>query len=324
MSLEITLEDTSVGVLKVSTFRNSFIFDYPCSNVENCTNYIVQLPPNRYIFEAWGTEGGLNGGKGGYAKGILHIHEKIQAKIFIGSKGDEFIDKVGLTRKSFNGGGSGATRDNGKSSGSGGGATDIRIGYTFLDRILVAGAGGGGNNNIYEQLDFFGGHGGGIEGKIGTKYGGKDAPGGNQTSPGIGQEEYGGSTGFVTHSGKFGLGGYGTYLGTCGGGGGGWFGGAGGAPSGHGCGGGGSGYVLSSSSFKPKDYSHNESKFWFTTGYTKDGSMVFPSCNSSSSEQGHQGNGCFRITILGKNSCNTRYRNNIKYSLLFTIVTLVS
>ena len=159
---------------------------------------------------------------------------------------------------------------------------------------------------------------------IGTKANGNDAPGGNQTSPGIGEEEYGGSSSLLTHSGKFGLGGYGTAKGTCGGGGAGWFGGAGGAPSLHSGGGGGSGYILSSKSFKPQDYRHNASTFWFSSGYTKDGSMTFPSCNSSKKETGHSGNGCFRITFLNKISCKARSRNSIQWSLLFTIVTLVS
>ena len=148
MSLEITLEDVNAGVLKVSTFQNSFVFDYPCSTIENCTNYIVKLRPHRYIFEAWGAEGGCNGGKGGYTKGILTIRETTEAKIFIGSKGNEIKLQGGFTGTAFNGGGHGIAADNRRSAGSGGGATDLRIGDTLYDRILVAGSGGGGSFNL--------------------------------------------------------------------------------------------------------------------------------------------------------------------------------
>ena len=132
MSLEIRLENTSVGVLKVSTFQNSFVFDYPCSTIDICTNYIVKLPRNRYIFEAWGAEGGYNGGRGGYTKGILTIHETTEAKIFIGSKGNEIILERGLTGTAFNGGSQGASLSSNRSTGIGGGATDLRIGHSNL------------------------------------------------------------------------------------------------------------------------------------------------------------------------------------------------
>ena len=208
MGIQVALENVSAGEIKVNRSKNTFVFNYPCSTVETCTNYVVKLPPNLYIFEAWGAEGGFNGGKGGYSRGIIRIRRTTEARIFIGSKGDEIIGKPGLTKSAFNGGGKGGSYGSTRSGGSGGGSTDLRIGSTLFDRIIVAGAGGGGNKRLDTGENFFGGDGGGIEGKIGTKNEGLDAPGGNQTSPGIGQEEYGGKSSCKTHSGLFGLGGY--------------------------------------------------------------------------------------------------------------------
>ena len=306
MTLKFSLGSSSVGVLKVGAFKNSNILEYPCESLTICTYYDIILPPHRYIFEAWGAEGGLYGGKGGYTKAFLTLHEKLNVKVFIGAKGTTLIKSPGVTEHAFNGGGPGGCGSSQRSCSSGGGSTDLRVGDSLYDRILVAGAGGGGTRNEESGYILYGAHGGGTEGKN-AKTGDLIAYGGNQVAPGIGEDEYGGIK-KLTHSGRFGFGGYGNVNGTCGGGGSGWFGGAGGAPSSHLGGGGGSGYILSSSSNRPESYSHNESSNLFMTGYTMDGSHTFPSCNSTNRETGHEGNGCFRITVLDFLSCKLHSR----------------
>lgn len=315
MPLEFTLEDYSIGVLRISTFRNSFVLNYPCENKENCTNYKVKLPPNTYLFEAWGAEGGVNGGLGGYTKGTLVIRKETNAKIFIGAKGPTLSGCCGVSNKAFNGGGYGSTGGN-FTVGSGGGATDLRIGSTLNDRILVSGAGGSGVLNYYS-----GGSGGGFEGVPGKCKSGAEIKGATQKEPGIGDTEYGISAFYKTMSGSFGLGGYGLNGGTCGGGGAGWFGGASGAPSDFSGGSGGSGYILTASSFKPINYAHNDSTYWFISGLTKDGTSRFPSCNSSKTEIGHKGDGCFRITIINRLTCRAR-NQALSYSVFFVTIIL--
>lgn len=103
----------------------------------------ITLEPGRYIVELYGAKGGDNGqgntgSNGTYVKDELIITQRTTAYLYVGGKG-----KVGNnTAGGFNGGGQAGGCDCG--SGSGGGATDIRIGGTALEnRVIVAGGGGG-------------------------------------------------------------------------------------------------------------------------------------------------------------------------------------
>lgn len=102
-----------------------------------------------YTFEVWGAQGGdgyasnTAGGQGGYAKGTYNLKKDQTIYIYVGEKG-AFED----TTPTFNGGGS-AGQSGSLSGGSGGGATDIRVGGQDFasNAVIVAGGGGGGSHN---------------------------------------------------------------------------------------------------------------------------------------------------------------------------------
>ena len=95
----------------------------------------VELPAGKYKLQVWGAQGGSNGGKGGYAEGVIQLFSNETVFICVGSQPSS-------RSGGYNGGGSGGS---GNSSGyGGGGATDIRLsGNSISNRILVAGGGGG-------------------------------------------------------------------------------------------------------------------------------------------------------------------------------------
>ena len=301
MRFNLRIDNETIGKMNYSIINSkTILLNYPCDDPQNCTFYIADIPRGKYLFEVWGAEGGKNGGKGGYSQGIIEFDDlSTQIFIYIGAKGPERVT-TGLTQFAYNGGGAGiSSGQQGRSAGSGGGGTDIRIGGNTLNHRVIVGGGGGGGSTLNPD-NYYGGNGGGIEGRIGTKYKGEFAPGGTQTGPGVGQEEYGGNSAGKTHSGLFGYGGYGTYLVTCGGGGGGWYGGADGGPGDHTGGGGGSGFVLDSNSVSitPDEYAHKTSKYFFTKSFLSDGLQSIPSPGSTEYEIGHSGNGVVQITVL--------------------------
>ena len=90
----------------------------------------VTLPAGTYRLEAWGAQGGSNGGKGGYTDGVATFTEPTDVYIYVGGSGDN---------GGFNGGEAGSS--------VGGGATDFRLvsGDTLAalqSRFMVAGGGG--------------------------------------------------------------------------------------------------------------------------------------------------------------------------------------
>ena len=287
----------------VSEFNYTHIFRYPCDNQHDCTYYDVTMPAGTYMFETWGAQGGYDGGKGGYSRGIIHFHQKEIIHIFIGAKGDEVVEDVGVINSSFNGGGQGYAAkaiDGNRTASAGGGGTDIRIkGISLYNRIIVSGGGGGSASSDRENRQ--GGCGGGYSGKTDSD---KFAQPGNQTSAGVGDNEIGSkeSSGDGLASGEFGLGGYFTKTGsTYSGGGGGWYGGSSGRSGWSGAGAGGSGYVLTSSSYKPENYTIS-SRYYFWHPVLIDGDSPMPTCEGeydpSKTEIGHSGNGCVRITTI--------------------------
>lgn len=87
-------------------------------------------------FEVYGGQGGANGGLGGFVSGTLK-NLPSELTVVVGGAGLRGAGSPG----GFNGGGeSGTVHAN---PGSGGGASDIRIGAELSDRIVVAGGGGG-------------------------------------------------------------------------------------------------------------------------------------------------------------------------------------
>ena len=314
--------------LNVTQYYQTAIFRYPCEDLSNCTYYDVSLPSGTYIFETWGAQGGFGGGKGGYSRGIIHFPKKQQIHIFIGAQGEEKVNENGETKPSFNGGGRGFsahTESQPRSAGSDGGATDIRInGVTLYHRVIVSGAGGGNIAGTGES--YTAGSGGGLTGKPSPRY---NSQGGNQTSPGIGECSIGSKSCSGSASGDFGRGGYltGTTR-TYGGGGSGWYGGASG-DYGYDAGAGGSGYVLTSYSYKPENYSFS-SQYYFSHPVLIDGDNEMPVCeglyNPNNVEIGHSGNGCARITQLIELSefitCGPKRNFHMKYQTYISIYAM--
>lgn len=221
----------------------------------------LALQATSYSIEIWGGDGGNTtgansnaavaklGGKGGYARGTLVVTSPQTATIYVGGRGN--TEGVGVPG-GFNGGGSsgGGSGPSGV-CGSGGGASDVRLGgNTFFDRQIVAGGGGAagyqecnGSPNVYS-----GGHGGGLIGgaPVVGAYANRIGQPGTQTSGGAGGSD---ATYVAGNPGSFGLGGGGGTVnvgsGNGAGGGGGWYGGGGGSNGFYcaGGGGGGSSYI---------------------------------------------------------------------------------
>jgi hypothetical protein len=220
--------------------------------------FIVPSCATSVTIDAFGGEGGYGGdktktvtaalgGKGGEAKGTLAVNPGDVLNVFVGGNGfvtpyDVSGTTTGGVYPSTEGGwnGGGAVHQNVTAfnvimlqwSGTGGGASDVRVGGMDLaNRVIVAGGGGGGASTGQP-----GGDGGGSTGMAGTGNGG--GGGGTQTAGGaVGSGEANGSL-----PGALGVGGD-TYRVTTygsGAGGGGYYGGGGGR---YGGGGGGSSYI---------------------------------------------------------------------------------
>jgi len=194
-------------------------------------------------FEVYGGQGGANGGRGGFVSGAL-VNLPNELTIVVGGAGVRGANRDG----GYNGGGFSGGRDG--NPGSGGGASDIRIGSALSDRIVVAGGGGGYGGPVGGS----GGAGGGETAADGSAGQGGAGAGGSQLSGGAGGRSNSGNTNGA--SGILGVGGEGgyTFSGYGGGGGGaGYFGGGGGGADSDTCcldaGGGGGG-----SSFANEDY----------------------------------------------------------------------
>lgn len=169
----------------------------------------ISLAPGAYKIECYGASGG-NGnsnnasyaGLGGYTTGVLKISDNRELYIYVGGKGQY----ARICTGGWNGGGSANNVNSG--SGSGGGASDVRLvsgewndTASLYSRIMVAGAGGGGG-----RYSAKGGNGGGLSGQDGA-----GATGGTQISGGTSNGKFGiGADGPTTNYGK-GCGGGGYY-----------------------------------------------------------------------------------------------------------------
>ena len=189
-------------------------------------------------FEALGAQGGKSGGGGGRVTGNFNEVPSILYITVGGAGGSNAFAEGG-----FNGGGTAG--GSAGVEGSGGGASDIRIGFSLSSRIVVAGGGGGRGSGLGSG----GGAGGGLVGGSGKTGQGTGGLGGSQDAGGIGGIPYGsGSSGTQGDWGGGGSGGSGPLHGG-GAGGGGYYGGGGGGPDEDWCctdaggGGGGSSYT---------------------------------------------------------------------------------
>ena len=277
-----------------------------------------------YKIECWGAQGGTYsyaiGGKGAYTKGIIKLSKGEKIYVYVG----ECYNGARETM-CYNGGGSGSYSTVGKETNTnGGGATDIRLTNgnwndfnSLKSRIMVAAGGGGGfsqsNNNTYGYS--YGGHAGALQGGNGNII--KETGSGN-LNPTIGATQIlGGYNDFSTDlSGRFGIGGYGTYSGEWiywSGGGGGYYGGGTGSPGKWiiSSASGGSSYIsgyegcnsIAESSTEENiihtgNIIHYSGKYFLYTEM-ESGRNYMPSPNDATIEkQGNEGNGYAKITKM--------------------------
>ena len=303
-----------------------------------------------YKVELWGASGSskgyTTGGKGAYTSGEIYLKKDELFYIYEGETGEVF------GRNAYNGGGSGTV---GYKSGSGGGATDIRLvsgiwsSYDSLKtRIMVAAGGGGAGYWSGATAGGSGGSAGGLLGYSGSfNYASSNdgylsvARGGSQTIGGYGYRFQ--HTGGNGNNGSFGRGANGD-VNYGGGGGGGYYGGGGGAASNSitGQGGGGSSYISGHkgcNSILEESTStniiHNGSPYHYSGYFFENTNMVdgngykwesdlrtvqtnMPSYNSDTLVVGNTGNGYARITLINtekKVSGEAEYTN---YSYSFS------
>ena len=166
--------------------------------------------------ESFGGDGPTEGGEGARVSGYMDFDEGETLDMVVGHEGWRVNEEDTPIGGGWGGGGP-ANTGCGDTAGTGGGASDIRVGGTDLqDRIMVAGAGGGG------AIEFGDGGAGGVEE-------GEDGHGSFDNDPGEGgTQNSGGDGGRSGESGSLGEGGEGEGS-SCGGpgGGGGYYGGGG-------------------------------------------------------------------------------------------------
>jgi len=274
----------------------------------------VSLASGKYKLETWGAQGGsysetYYGGKGGYSYGILTLTEETTIYAYVGGAGNE-ASTLGLKDGGTNGGGASYTRTATYASGSGGGASDIRIGTDSLyARVIVAGGGGGaGSYSSTATQKYIGGVGGGTSGGTGNQYsdsykagtgGGIATAGTSYYNNSIDSTTYGTLATFGTGAGAKST----SYNGISGGGGG-WYGGGYGLRS---SGGGGSGWVYTADAFATwqsgnatdsANWLLNSSYYLTNAATIEAGRDDFVDFDGTIGGTGHSGDGAVRITKL--------------------------
>jgi hypothetical protein len=204
----------------------TYRFDY----TGDVQTFTVPSGCNKLIIDCVGAKGGdsdtgaAKGGVGGRVQCDMVVSGGQILYIYVGGAG---IFGQNTYNSSWSGGYNGGAEGY-QTVGSGGGATDIRIGgNTLNDRKLVAGGGGGaGTMWVYSEFPLNGGSGGGLIGGDGTHfnsaYGYSSGKGGTQSAGGNPSSNSGSTPEKRGVKGEFGIGG--KY-----GGGGGYYGGGGGA-----------------------------------------------------------------------------------------------
>lgn len=282
--------------------------------LEGCAQKIDLLSKGRYKLEVWGAKGGdstglgqgsrsnkvsVQGGLGGYSRGILNLTKDQTIYIYVGGEGRPSNSSDGcFTQGGFpDGGGTKTYHCNGEYPtvpGTGGGSTSIRIeDDTNYNRVIVAGGGGGaGGSSMYADQ---GGYGGGLNGGNCYYKGSVQSQGaGTQSGSTNGLGEKDGDPG---RFGQGATGGYKEGYDSGAGGGGGWYGGGSGGYGKNGLcssGGGGSGWAFNESS----NTKFLSSSYFLTDWRCFGGNEEFPTPDGRGTEIGHAGNGFAKITPL--------------------------
>ena len=164
-------------------YSGQTVFDFDYTGGEQTFTSPVS---GTYKVELWGAQGGNNGGNGAYTSGTIKLSRGVNVYIFVGGNGSE--NSAGVAQDiqgGYNGGGLTKGQDCcNRVFGTGGGATDVRLGNgDFADfnslksRIMVAAGGGGRFSDSSDGSDYKsqddesnGGSGGGLMGINGSGY----------------------------------------------------------------------------------------------------------------------------------------------------------
>ena len=310
--------------------------------------YEVHFKPGIYKIECWGASGGIStkseDGYGAYTSGIITLRTQTKLFIVLGEQGQYSETKVVEHKETFNGGGSGGTKNhiNGYGAGSGGGATDIRLEYngdwsdfnSLKSRIMVAAGGSGITYYLGGGIHhYFGASGGTINGLPGDYF---DKVDGVRVSTGATQSAGGrGCIGnySIGENGTFGKGGNWGKTHCASGGGGGYFGGGGGGinKDSHCSGSSGSSYISGyegcRSIKKDAQYDNPEtddnpihySNYYFRNGEMIDGNSQMPSFTETTQIR-KSGPGAARITFLGLPlTCHNKSTFHYRFVVLLMI-----
>lgn len=329
---EIAYATTTNGdeiILYAQWFNKDYLDDTTELNNYSCTEdtktFVAPITGN-YVLEGWGAQGGstsenisgnktieaLEGGKGGYSYGVVHLNVGDEVYITVGCEGQELKQATKDTTipGGYNGGGGVINDDPTNYQGAGGGATHFAINQNLgelknyendqNDILVVAGGGGGSYSSTGIYYYSTGGAGGGLTGEDAIVYyktsyrpnplvnsytsfmyyQGYRIPGADQTFHSKTEICYG----------SFGLG-VGDVKADCGtdaGGGGGWYGGNKVARNAQGSGGGMAGSGGSS---------HLNTSI-LISGNTISGNMSIPTHDGSSYMTGNTGDGYARISFI--------------------------
>ncbi|MCL2806562.1 MAG: glycine-rich protein [Coriobacteriia bacterium] len=292
-----------------------------------------------YRIEVWGASGGngartavntgnsdiiYDGGRGGYASGIVRLQRGQSIYLYAGGAGVS-ASRLTAAHGGANGGGAGLVASSGQDSlrGSGGGASDVRIETDSpYARVIVAGGGGGGGGERSNQTGTAraGGFGGGNFGSAGGSSSQAGIPigqgqnnavtgaGGTLSAGGLGGFYYnnqGGVEGTPGAHGSFGQGGASGIIGNnshaSGGGGGGWYGGGGGG----GGAGGGSGWAYTQANYNSWSHAADKGAYLLDTHWLmtqvdiRSGNSSMPDPRNGGLMTGMRGNGYVKVTWVG-------------------------
>ena len=175
----ITVGINNIGNVTIGNDKDIYNSVYDYGYTGSVQSFTAPESGN-YRFETWGAAGGRGaadewiGGRGAYAAGDIYLEAGTTLYVYVGEAGLDMYNTDGSTplRGSYNGGGTSTSVRQCYYScwynhgGVGGGATDISISneenhvehnsrsnlsvrstQSYLDRIMVAGAGAGGNSN---------------------------------------------------------------------------------------------------------------------------------------------------------------------------------
>lgn len=317
---------TTINGDEITLYAQWFNKDYLNDSMElnnyTCTESVetfVAPKTGDYVLEAWGAQGGsvsenssstrtieaIQGGRGGYSYGVIHLNVGDEIYVAVGCEGKELKNssKNSSIPGGYNGGGGAISDGTSNYQGSGGGATHFAINQNLGelknyennqdDILIVAGGGGGSYSSLGIYYYSIGGSGGGINGGdaityyvsnflLGSNsfmyYQGLRIPGADQSTH-VNDEIYYGSFGLGTGDDI-------NNTGTDAGAGGGWYGGnklARLKSSGGMAGSGGSGHINTSE---------------LSEGSTLAGNVSVPTHDGSSYMTGNTGDGYARISLF--------------------------